>query len=74
MKISTGDEKNRAIRAKTCACHEKTCASFLKNSTGDKKNCAIGAKTCACHEKTCASFYQKMLKFYVVLLCFFLKI
>jgi hypothetical protein len=70
---SISDKKNRAIRNKTCAIPEKTCASFLKISISDEKYCASRDKTCAIQEKTCASFYQKVLKFYSVMVGFFLK-
>jgi hypothetical protein len=73
LKISISDEKNCAIRDKTCAIHEKTCVSFLKFSISDEKNCASRHKTCAIQEKTCASFYQKVLKFYSIMVDFFLK-
>jgi hypothetical protein len=71
---SISDEKNCAFCGKTCAIHEKTCASFLKISISDEKNCASRDKTCAIQEKTCASFYQKVLKFYSIMVDFFLKI
>jgi hypothetical protein len=70
---SISDKKNRAIRNKTCAIPEKTCASFLKFSISDKKYCASRDKTCAIHEKTYASFFQKVLKFYSIIVDFFLK-